>query len=139
MTEQNRRVFDELRLIASPQGFAVYDTAKRKLSVHAADVIIRPGNAPLLHIALPAGSIDVVGKSVFAVVDPATGKPRVVRKVEWADGEETSFPVPEGAQGALNQKAGGNGAADQNSSPAGTPAKDIPLSTADPAQVRDRV
>jgi hypothetical protein len=137
--EQNRRVFDELRLIASPQGFAVYDSSRRKLSVHAADVIIRPGNVPLLHIALPAGSVDVAGKSVFAVVDPATGKPRVVRKVEWADGAETVFPVPEGAQGVFNSKAGGNGAADQNSSPAGTPPKDAPLSTGDPAPVRDRV
>ena len=96
--EAGRRPLDELRVIASPQGFAVYDSNRRKLSVHALDVFVRPGHAPMMQIALPAGNIDVVGKSIFAVVDPASGKPRVVRRIEWADGEHTDFPEPEKSQ-----------------------------------------
>jgi len=97
--------FNELRLIASPQGFTVLDSSRRKLSVHAVDVMIRPGHPPFLHIALPAGNIDVVGNPIFAVVDVATGRPRVVKRIEWADGAATDFPVPEKMPGQDNAKA----------------------------------
>jgi hypothetical protein len=96
--------FSELRLIASPQGFAVYDAARKKLAVLAIDVMIRPGNPPLMSVALPAGPIDVVGKPIFAVVDPASGQPRVVRRIEWADGTTTDFPAPEKAADVFNGK-----------------------------------
>jgi hypothetical protein len=86
---------DTLRVIASSQGFAVYDNARRKINVMALDLFIRPGNQPLMHIAMPAGNVDVVGKALFAIADPATGKPRIVKRIEWADGESTDFPEPE--------------------------------------------
>ena len=105
MTE-NRRPFDELRVIGSPQGFQVYDSARRKLNILALDLFLRPGNAPLMQIAMPAGNIDVVGKSLFAVVDPVTGKPRVVKRIEWADGQSTDFPEPEKVQAMANPAAG---------------------------------
>jgi hypothetical protein len=110
--------FSELRLIASPQGFAVYDSNKKKLGVLAVDVMIRPGNPPMLSIALPAGNVDVVGNAIFAIVDPASGSPRVVRRIEWADGQATDFPAPEKAKGVVKSESGGNGAADPASSPA---------------------
>ena len=93
----SRAPLDQLRVIGSPQGFAVYDNARRKLNVMALDLFIRPGNPPLMQIAMPAGNIDVVGKALFAIVDVATGKPRVVKRIEWADGESTDFPEPEKA------------------------------------------
>jgi hypothetical protein len=100
---------DTLRVIGSPQGFAVYDNARRKLNVMALDLFIRPGNPPLMQIAMPAGNIDVVGKSLFAVVDMATGKPRIVKRIEWADGEVTDFPEPEKVQAAMHPAPAGNG------------------------------
>ena len=99
--------FGELRVIGSPQGFQVYDSSRRKLNILALDLFLRPGNAPLMQIAMPAGNIDIVGKALFAVVDLATGKPRVVKRIEWADGQSTDFPEPEKAQAAA--PAAGNG------------------------------
>ncbi len=119
MTE-NRRIFGELRLIASPQGFAVYDSARKKLSVHAIDVFIRPGMQPIMQVALPAGEVDVVGKPLFAIVDIETGKPRIVSRIEWADGASTDFPAPEKAQGVVKP----NGV--------GTPTEQGPGSTSEP-------
>ena len=101
MSSQN---LDTLRVIGSPQGFAVYDNARRKLAIMALDVFIRPGQPPLMQIAMPAGNIDVVGKALFAVVDPETGKPRVVRRIDWADGSSVDFPDPEKVQAAVNPK-----------------------------------
>ncbi len=107
---ENRRVMDELRLIASPQGFQIFDSARKKLSVHACDVFIRPGMAPVMQIALPAGHVDVVGKPLFAVVDLETGKPRIIKRIEWADGAATDFPVPEKAVDASKSNEGAPGA-----------------------------
>jgi hypothetical protein len=104
---ETRAPLDQLRVIGSPQGFAVYDNARRKLNVMALDLFIRPGNPPLMQIAMPAGNIDVVGKALFAIVDVATGKPRVVRRIEWADGEHTDFPEPEKAEPVFNKDANG--------------------------------
>lgn len=97
--------FEELRIIGSPKGFAVYNSGRRKLSVMALDLFVRPGQPPLMQIAMPAGNIDVVGKALFAIVDVATGKPRVVRKIEWADGQSTEFPDPEKVQAVVNPNA----------------------------------
>jgi hypothetical protein len=102
---------DQLRVIGSPQGFAVYDNARRKLSIMALDVFIRQGHPPLMQIAMPAGNIDVVGKTLFAIADPQTGKPRVVKRIEWADGESTEFPDPEKVQAVFNSNANGQGQA----------------------------
>ena len=102
----SRAPLDQLRVIGSPQGFAVYDNARRKLNVMALDLFIRPGNPPLMQIAMPAGNIDVVGKALFAIVDLATGKPRVVKRIEWADGQSTDFPEPEKVAAVVK----GNGA-----------------------------
>ena len=55
---------------------------------------------------MPAGNIDIVGKALFAVVDLATGKPRVVKRIEWADGQSTDFPEPEKVQGVVNSQDG---------------------------------
>ena len=103
----SRGPLDQLRVIGSPQGFAVYDNARRKLNVMALDLFIRPGNPPLMQIAMPAGNIDVVGKALFAIVDLATGKPRIVKRIEWADGEHTDFPEPEKAPAVVNPNADG--------------------------------
>src|SRR3974390_3149173 len=103
--------FSELRLIASPQGYAVYDGTRKKLSVMAMDVFVRPGNPPFMQVALPAGNVDVTGKPLFAVVDPTSGKPRVVKRIEWADGESTDFPAPEKGETVVNKNTGGNGQA----------------------------
>jgi hypothetical protein len=84
---------DTLRVMADPNGYQVYDTARNKLNVLACDILIRPGQPPLLQISLPAGRIDVVGTPLFALVDPDTGRPRVVKRVDWADGAFTEFPV----------------------------------------------
>ena len=103
--------FGELRVIGSPQGFQVYDSSRRKLNILALDLFLRPGNAPLMQVAMPAGNIDIVGKALFAVVDLATGKPRVVKRIEWADGEHTDFPELEKAAAVVNPNAnGGEGA-----------------------------
>lgn len=104
-----RKPLDELRVIGSLQGFAVYDSSRRKLNVMALDVFVRPGQPPFMQIAMPAGDIDIVGKPLFAIVDPASGKPRVVKRIEWADGEATDFPEPEKAQAVVNKNAAGNG------------------------------
>ena len=118
---ETRGPLDQLRVIGSPQGFAVYDNARRKLNVMALDLFIRPGNAPLMQVAMPAGNIDVVGKALFAVVDPGTGKPRVVKRIEWADGEHTDFPEPEKAESVVNPNVqGGNGAAEAAGALAGS-------------------
>ena len=117
---ETKQPLDQLRVIGSPQGFAVYDNARRKLNVMALDIFMRPGNAPLMQIAMPAGNIDVVGKALFAVVDVGTGKPRVVKRIEWADGEDTDFPEPEKAQAVVNPNANGQGV------PAGEPAWSAP-------------
>src|SRR3974390_1100085 len=101
--------FSELRLIASPQGYAVYDGTRKKLSVMAMDVFVRPGHPPFMQVALPAGNVDVTGKPLFAVVDPTTGKPRVVRRVEWADGASTDFPEPEKSAESVSKVGAGNG------------------------------
>jgi hypothetical protein len=85
------------RLIASEQGFAVYDSEKRKIAVAAVDMMIRPGVPPMIMVAMPSGDIDVDGKALFAVVDPSSGRPRVVKRIEWADGQATDFPEPEKA------------------------------------------
>jgi hypothetical protein len=106
MTETRGR-FDTLRVIGSPDGFAVYDTGRTKLNIMALDLFIRPGNPPLMQVAMPAGMIDVVGKALFAIVDVATGKPRVVKRIEWADGESTDFPEPEKVESVVNSKANG--------------------------------
>jgi len=87
-----------LRLIASPEGFAVYDNSGRKLAVAAVDLFVRPGQPPMMMVALPAGNVDVVGKVLFAVVDPELGKPRVVTRIEWADGSVSDYPAPEQGQ-----------------------------------------
>ena len=99
--------FGELRVIASPQGFAVYDSSRRKLNILALDLFLRPGNPPLMQIAMPAGNIDIVGKALFVVVDLATGKPRVVKRIEWADGQSTDFPEPEKVGAVVNPAADG--------------------------------
>jgi hypothetical protein len=83
------------RLIASEQGFSVYDSEKRKMPVAAVDMMIRPGVPPMIMVAMPSGDIDVDGKALFAVVDPSSGRPRVVKRIEWADGAATDFPEPE--------------------------------------------
>lgn len=113
---ETRGSLDTLRVIGSPQGFAVYDNARRKLNVMALDLFIRPGNPPLMQIAMPAGNVDVVGKALFAIVDLATGKPRIVTRITWADGETTDFPVPEKVESVVNPNANGAGVA------AGSPA-----------------
>ena len=61
----------------------------------AVDMMIRPGVPPMIMVAMPAGDIDVDGKALFAVVDPSSGRPRVVKRIEWADGGVTDFPEPE--------------------------------------------
>jgi hypothetical protein len=99
---ETRGRFDTLRVIGSPDGFAVYDTGRNKLNIMALDLFIRPGNPPLMQVAMPAGMIDVVGKALFAIVDVDTGKPRVVRRIEWADGAHTVFPEPEKAPSVVN-------------------------------------
>jgi hypothetical protein len=105
--------FSELRLIASPQGFAVYDGTRKKLEILAMDVFVRPGQPPFMQIALPAGNVDVAGKALYAIVDPTTGKPRVVRRIEWADGESVDYPVPEkSAESAPTDSPKGNGQAE---------------------------
>jgi hypothetical protein len=104
---ETRGRLDTLRVIGSPDGFAVYDNSRTKLNVMALDLFIRPGNPPLMQVALPAGMIDVVGKALFAIVDMTTGKPRVVKRIEWADGEATDFPEPEKAPSVVNPPAAG--------------------------------
>lgn len=87
-----------LRVIASEQGFVVYDRDKRKVACAAVDLLIRPNVPPMIMVAMPSGDIDVDGKALFAVVDPSSGRPRVVHRIEWADGEATDFPAPEKKQ-----------------------------------------
>jgi hypothetical protein len=87
--------WNAVRMVASPEGFAVYDSSKRKLAAAAVDVMVRPGVAPMLMLALAGGNVDVQGNSLFAVVDPLTGKPKVVTRIEWADGTASEFPAPE--------------------------------------------
>jgi hypothetical protein len=89
--------WNAVRMVASPEGFAVYDSSKRKLAAAAVDVMVRPGVAPMLMLALAGGNVDVQGNSLFAVVDPLTGKPKVVTRIEWADGTASEFPAPEKA------------------------------------------
>jgi hypothetical protein len=90
--------FSRVRLIASAQGFTLYDGNNKKLAVAAVDLMIRPGVPPMVMAALAAGQVDVAeSQAMFAIVDPQSGKPRVVRKIQWADGGETDFPAPEKA------------------------------------------
>jgi hypothetical protein len=127
MPENKSSSLDTLRVIGSPQGFAVYDNARRKLNVMALDLFIRPGNAPLMQIAMPAGNIDVVGKALFAIVDVATGKPRVVKRIEWADGEHTDFPEPEKAESVVNSAnvPSGNGQGEAAGAPVGAEQENV--------------
>jgi hypothetical protein len=104
MSQTNQ--FSELRLIASPQGHAIYDGTRKKLEILAADVFVRPGHPPFMQVALPAGTVDVMGKALYAIVDPTTGKPRVVKRIEWADGQATDFPEPEKAETVVNENKG---------------------------------
>jgi hypothetical protein len=107
MSQTNQ--FSELRLIASPQGHAVYDGTRKKLEILAVDVFVRPGHPPFMQVALPAGNIDVAGKALYAIVDVTTGKPRVVKRIEWADGERTDFPEPEKGTESVSNVGAGNG------------------------------
>lgn len=119
MSENTSGNLDTLRVIGSPQGFSVYDNARRKLAVMALDLFIRPNAAPLMQIAMPAGNIDVIGKPLFAVVDPGTGKPRVVKRIEWADGESTDFPAPEQVQAEASQTSAPGSPISQNANGGG--------------------
>jgi hypothetical protein len=94
--------FNSVRLIASKEGFQVIDSSGKKLAAAAIDCFIRPGAPPMIMLALAGGQIDIAeAKALFAIVDPTTGKPRVVRKIVWADGgADMEFPVPEKGDGS---------------------------------------
>jgi hypothetical protein len=99
--------FATMRICASPDGFFVQDSAKNNIYVAAMDVAIRPNMPPMIQVAMACGNIDIVGKPLFAVMDPSNGQARVVRKIVWADGTEMEFPAPERAPEQAPQPAGG--------------------------------
>ena len=98
---------DEVRVIASRDGYSVYGPKKEKLQAVAVDVLIRPGSPPIISLALPGGQIDIAGGAFYAVFDPRAGRARVVKRIEWADGEATDFPVPPQAPAIVTPESGG--------------------------------
>jgi hypothetical protein len=85
--------YSSLRIFASPQGIAILDAKRNAVpGIISADISLRPGKPTLMRLNMVCGHFDVVGAPVFAVVDPATGQPRAVKQITFADG--TVFDAP---------------------------------------------
>jgi hypothetical protein len=86
--------YEQLRVIASPEGLVVKDALGQNLQVIGVDIRLRPGLPPVMMLSLVSGPFDVAGVPQFLVSDPATGQPKPVKRVQWHDGTEAEFPEP---------------------------------------------
>lgn len=59
--------------------------------IQAMDLAFRPGEPVAARIVLMAGAVDVEARPLFHMVDPATGRLRQVRAIDWADGGRTDL------------------------------------------------
>lgn len=94
MPQPKHKPLQSIRVVASPDGFFVKDSAGQNLNTAAVDIAVRPGKPPVVRLGLYCGNFDVAGVPVFSVADPATGRPKPVRKIIWFDGTSTDFPEP---------------------------------------------
>lgn len=93
--DYKRGRYDQVRIIASPDGTIVKDALGNKMTVHGFSVSAHSGRPTTIVITLAAGqsnAVDIAGKPLFGIIDPESGLPRLVRKVIWSDGSETEFP-----------------------------------------------
>jgi hypothetical protein len=109
-----------IRVVASPDGIRVWDANRKAIpGIISVDIALRPTSPPLMRVNMICGNFDVAGHPIFAVADPATGQPRPVVKIEFADGGVFEAPpMPELVQ------AKPNGA--DTAVPSAPPAEDAP-------------
>ena len=118
--------YDQLRVIASPNGVTVVDEKRNALTnVFGINLAVRPGKPPVMQLNLLAGAFDVAGVPTFLAADPAGGPPKAVKSIEWWDGTGVAFPEPPPAAVTMQPPVGGGQSAD----PAGvrpiTPVADV--------------
>lgn len=109
--------YSALRVVASPDGLVVWDVNRKAVpGIISVDISLRPAQPPLMRVNMVCGNFDVAGTPVFAIVDPATGAPKPVARVEFSDGtvfEAPPLPVVEadpGRAGAAAAQAANPGA-----------------------------
>jgi len=85
--------YSALRVIASPDGLVVQDANRKAVTgIIGVDISLRPGKTPLMRVNMVSGHFDVVGQPIFAIADPADGRPRPVARVEFCDGQVFEAP-----------------------------------------------
>jgi hypothetical protein len=82
-----------VRVIASKDGILVQDARGRAMpGVISVDIALRPGRPPVMRLNMVCGHFDVHSTPVFAVADPATGQPKPIRSIQFADGSVFEAP-----------------------------------------------
>ncbi len=108
--------YSAIRVVASPDGLVVWDVNRKAVpGIISVDISLRPAKPPLMRVNMVCGNFDVAGTPMFAIVDPATGAPKAVTRVEFSDGtvfEAPPLPVveaamPQAAPGAPVKSNGG--------------------------------
>ena len=90
-----KKDYSSLRVIAGPDGILVQDANRKAIpGIFGVDISIRPGKPPVMRVNLICGHFDVAGTPLFAVADPASGQPRLVSRIEFADGGTFEPPPP---------------------------------------------
>ncbi len=62
------------------------ETGEEIKGICAIDVSIRPDDMVKAAIVLWAGMVDVGAEAEFHVMNPSTGEPKAVKRIEFADG-----------------------------------------------------
>jgi len=91
-----RKRFDQVRIVASPDGVLVRDVNGHTIEgVIAADCAVRPGQTPVIRLVMFNGTYDVAGTPAFlAMGQTRPGAPKAVKRIEFWDGEISEFPEP---------------------------------------------
>ena len=118
--------YDQVRIIASPEGTTIMDAERKALTnVFAVNIALRANKAPVLQMNMIAGSFDVVGKPTFMAADPAGGPPKPVKSIEFWDGTGIAFPEPPATSVVMQPPAGGAQSADPTGAKPITPSVQV--------------
>lgn len=111
--------YDQIRVVASPDGMFILDAKGAKIHVFAVNIALRAGQPPVMQLNMLAQPFDVAGQATFMAVDPVSGEPKPVKRIEFWDDTAHDFPkveLPVGHGVAMQPPPGGPPAA---SDPAG--------------------
>ncbi len=105
--------YDQVRIIASPEGTTILDAERKALTnVFAVNIALRAAKPPVIQMNMIAGNFDVVGVPTFMAADPAGGPPKPVKAIEFWDGTGIAFPEAPPSAVVMQPPPGGASSAD---------------------------